>query len=113
MRALTSHAWPGNVRELRNVIERAVLMTRTPDIAVEDLPESIFADPSAANRGPEIVLHVGCTIEQAEKEIIRKTLEAAGDNKTKAAKILDISLKTLHNKLNEYGLRERKSGEPS
>ena len=109
MRAIAAHSWPGNVRELRNVIERAVLLSRKPEIAVEDLPESILADPSAAHRGPEIVLHVGCTIEEAEKEIIRKTLEACGDNKTKAAKILDISLKTLHNKLNEYGLRERKS----
>ena len=58
------------------------------------------------DRTPQILLRVGCTMEEAEKEIIRRTLEYTADNKTKAAKILDISLKTLHNKLNEYGLRK-------
>jgi len=103
MRILTGYTWPGNVRELKNVIERAVIMAQKSELTAADLPDSIAADP---DHTPTITLRVGCTMEQAEKEIIRRTLEFTGDNKTRAAKLLEISLKTLHNKLNEYGLRK-------
>ncbi len=102
MRILTGYAWPGNVRELKNVIERSVIMSTKSELTAVDLPESLTTSP---DRAPQITLRVGCTMEEAEKEIIRRTLESTGGNKTRAAKILDISLKTLHNKLNEYGLR--------
>ena len=107
MRVLTGYPWPGNVRELKNVIERAVIMSQKAELGAEDLPDSVTTGP---DRTPSITLRVGCTMEDAEKEIIRRTLEFTGDNKTRAAKILDISLKTLHNKLNEYGLRKNSGG---
>ena len=102
MRVLVNHPWPGNVRELKNVIERAVIMSSKSELTASDFPESVTAGP---DHTPQILLRVGITMEDAEKEIIKRTLEFTADNKTKAAKILDISLKTLHNKLNEYRLR--------
>ena len=107
MRILVGYPWPGNVRELKNVIERAVIMSTKNELTPADLPDSVAAGPDHA---PSITLRVGCTMEEAEKEIIRRTLEFTADNKTRAAKLLEISLKTLHNKLNEYGLRK---GPPS
>ena len=106
MRVLTGYAWPGNVRELKNVIERAVIMSTKTELTSQDLPESVTAGP---DHSPQVILKVGMTMEEAEKELIRRTLEFTGDNKTRAARILDISLKTLHNKLNEYGLRKGQS----
>ena len=102
MRILVNHPWPGNVRELKNVIERAVIMSSKPELTAADFPESVTSGP---DHTPQILLRVGITMEEAEKEIIKRTLEFTADNKTKTAKILDISLKTLHNKLNEYRLR--------
>jgi len=99
---LKAYRWPGNVRELRNVVERAVIVTRGGRIRREDLPPSIL-EPRATSRPSEgVALPVGTTVEQAEKNLILKTLEATGQNKTRAAEILGISLKTLHNKLKKY-----------
>ena len=100
--ALKAYRWPGNVRELRNVIERAVIVARRGRIRREDLPPSVL-EPRASRRASEgVELPVGTTVEQAEKNLILKTLEATGHNKTRAAEILGISLKTLHNKLKKY-----------
>ena len=107
MRILTTYPWPGNVRELKNVIERAVIMSTKNELVPSDFPDSLVAGP---DHSPQITLRVGITMEEAEKEIIKRTLEYTGDNKTKAAKLLDISLKTLHNKLNEYRLRPQHQG---
>ena len=105
MQVLQKYPWPGNVRELKNVIERSVIMCPEDQIHADHLPENIRRGPS---KGGEIVLQVGTTVKAAEKELIRHTLDFTGNNKTKAAKILGISLKTLHNKLNEYKLRKQK-----
>jgi DNA-binding NtrC family response regulator len=102
------HSWPGNVRELRNVLERAVILAGAGAILPAHLvgfggeaskPQAVAADPDA------VVLPVGTTVRDAEKALILKTLEHTDNNKTRAAKILEISLKTLHNKLKEYGDR--------
>ena len=97
---LTEHDWPGNVRELRNVLERAILVAQGKTIASADLPPD-FRGP---HRGPapELALQVGMTIDAAENALIMKTLERTNQNKTRAAEILGISLKTLHNKLARY-----------
>jgi len=101
MRMLTEYDWPGNVRELRNVIERATILARGEYIEPEHLP------PLGAVRGVAqapartgITLVPGMTVDEAEQKLILATLEAAGNNKTRAAEMLGISLKTLHNKLN-------------
>src|SRR5262245_4840842 len=108
MRLLEQYAWPGNVRELRNVIERATILAPGPFIEPRHLPPLITAEPSPQN-APQVALQPGTTVEEAERRLIMMTLEHTRDNKTRAAEILGISLKTLHNKLNKLHLRPRKT----
>jgi DNA-binding NtrC family response regulator len=102
---LRAHSWPGNGRELRNTIERAVILC--PDdspLQPEHLPQGFGKDQEQAEQadGNSITVQVGATVDEAERMLILRTLEATGQNKTKAAEILGVSLKTLHNKLKEY-----------
>jgi transcriptional regulator with PAS, ATPase and Fis domain len=101
----SNYSWPGNVRELRNTIERAVIVCDAGVIETKHLPPGFGQAPlrSAVNDPDAVRLGVGTTVEEAEKMLILKTLEATSNNKTRAAEILGISLKTLHNKLKEYG----------
>ena len=98
MRILEQYHWPGNVRELRNVIERAVILSTGEFIEVKHLPPLVAGAPESA--GPRVALQPGMTVDEAEQQLILLTLEHTRDNKTRAAEILGISLKTLHNKLN-------------
>ena len=104
---LRSHDWPGNVRELRNALERAVIIAGEGVITAAHLPMAFLAPSPAGSEtltdGNGVVLRVGATVAEAEKSLIIKTLEHTQNNKTRAAEILGISLKTLHNKLKEYG----------
>jgi DNA-binding NtrC family response regulator len=101
--------WPGNVRELRNVLERAVIIAGEGTLRPSHLsPQLGASQPASAvsDAGDEaglVRLRVGATVDQAEKALILRTLEHTKNNKTRAAEILGISLKTLHNKLKEYG----------
>src|SRR6202795_1839505 len=101
----TNYSWPGNVRELRNTIERAVIFCDSGMIETKHLPPGFGQAPlrTAANDPDAVRLGVETTVGEAEKMLILKTLESTSNNKTKAAEILGISLKTLHNKLKEYG----------
>jgi DNA-binding NtrC family response regulator len=132
--ALGKHSWPGNVRELRNVLERAVILagegtiepkhlpaflqtgrTPTATAAAAGAPSSGGADAiataapvheEAQQDNDAVRFQIGTTVEEAEKGLILRTLEHTRNNKTRAAEILGISLKTLHNKLKEYGAKE-------
>jgi DNA-binding NtrC family response regulator len=99
-----SHTWPGNIRELRNVLERSTIMCEKDLITRGCLPDE-FGRSQA--KGPSdlsaIKFPVGTTVDTMERELILQTLNATGNNKTRAADLLGISLKTLHNKLKEYG----------
>lgn len=98
---LTEWHWPGNVRELENVIERAILMTEGAVIE----PHHVLIDQSERSdceNPTSQFLRAGMTIAQAEKALIMKTLEFTSNNKTKAADLLGISIRTLRNKLNDY-----------
>ena len=99
-----SHTWPGNIRELRNVLERASIMCEKDLISRSALPEEFGRNTA---KGPSdlaaIKFPVGTTVDAMERELILQTLAATGNNKTRAADLLGISLKTLHNKLKEYG----------
>ncbi len=99
------YSWPGNVRELRNTIERAIIVCDGGVIETKHLPPGFGQAPlrTSANDPDAVRLGVGTTVGEAEKMLILKTLEATSNNKTRAAEILGISLKTLHNKLKEYG----------
>jgi DNA-binding NtrC family response regulator len=111
MEAFKKHSWPGNVRELRNVLERAVIMAGEGAIQMAHLPYdfgvSVGSRPPAQVFEPDTVrLPVGTTVSDAEKALIQVTLQHTKNNKTRAAEILGISLKTLFNKLKEYGASE-------
>ncbi len=105
LKTLTGHAWPGNVRELRNTIERAAIVCDRDLITANHLPpEPAPRAESEPGDGPDtITFRVGTSLDDAEKGLIFKTLAANGNNKTRAAETLGISLKTLHNKLKSYG----------
>ncbi len=91
---MMAHAWPGNVRELRGVIQAAVATTPGEIIGEDDLPPSLTKAPSSASGRLDI----------AEKDIIEKTLEESGGNKSLAAEKLGISRRTLYNKMARYGI---------
>ena len=102
------HSWPGNVRELRNVLERAVIVAGEGPITAHHLPldfgVALGSRPMQQLAEPDTVrLPVGTTVGEAEKALIQLTLQHTKNNKTRAAEILGISLKTLFNKLKEYG----------
>ena len=124
MTRFMEYRWPGNARELRNTIERAVIMAQDHPLdathlppgfgdvstftATNEVPASVFTTPAPAAGNDEMVhLSVGTTVDEAEKQLILKTLISTRNNKTRAADILGISSKTLQNKLKEYALEER------
>jgi len=106
-----SHTWPGNIRELRNILERSAIMCEKDLITRACLPGE-FGKSSAKSPSDlgAIKFPIGTTVDAMEQELILQTLAATGNNKTRAAELLGISLKTLHNKLKEYG-SERSEGE--
>ena len=103
--ALQFHAWPGNVRELRNVIERAVIICSGEQIERHHFAPYPIEQRERQRNEDTISFPVGTPLEEAERQMIIRTLQKTGNNKTRAAALLGISLKTMHNKLNLY--RER------
>jgi DNA-binding NtrC family response regulator len=98
-----NYSWPGNVRELENYIERAVVTAKGSILTPRDFPRELTFG-RIRKRTREI--EVGSTVHEAERELILKTLEAEEGNRTKTARILGISTRTLRNKLHEYGLKD-------
>jgi DNA-binding NtrC family response regulator len=102
------HLWPGNVRELRNVVEHAVIVCDSQRIEKQHLPPQLLDGRPLASEDT-ITFPVGIPLDEAERQLILKTLIKTGNNKTRAAEMLNISLKTLHNKLKLY--RDTDSGD--
>lgn len=98
--AIYNYNWPGNIRELRNCIESAVVMCSGEEIKLEDLPPTV--SKSAGDQS--INIPANATLNEAEKIIILQTLAANKNNKSKTADLLGIGRKTLHRKLEEYGI---------
>jgi putative PEP-CTERM system response regulator len=103
--ALYAYSWPGNVRELRNCIESAVVMSKGPNITLDDLP------PSVRNSSEDNVIRIplGSKLSDAEKIIIRETLTANAGNKSKTADVLGIGRKTLYEKLGDQESKVKES----
>jgi two-component system response regulator HydG len=99
---LLGHRWPGNVRALENAIERAVVLCEGAKIDDTDLP----FEPAVESLGPLRI--PGATMGEIERHAILTTLEAVGGSTTKAADVLDISVRTIQYRLNEYGLSRPK-----
>ena len=98
---LRTYRWPGNVRELWNVVQRSYIMAEGNVIDARYLPQELGS--SQPDTGPYLNIRVGSKIAEAERRLIFATLEQCGGTKEKAAEILGISLKTLYNRLREYG----------
>ncbi len=98
---LTAYPWPGNVRELSNVLERAVVLARSRWVETSHLPAYIQKPEDASKK---IVLPVGTSARDAEKELILKTLQETGNNKAETSRRLGVDVKTIRNKLKSYGL---------
>ena len=101
---LNNHDWKGNVRELENAMERAVLIGNG-DIV---LPEHLILGAKASARAsmPTAGISIGTTVREMEKELIVETLKNVNENRTRAAELLGISIRTLRNKLREYRQEE-------
>jgi transcriptional regulator with PAS, ATPase and Fis domain len=103
---MLSHPWPGNVRELENTIERAVLVSADGLIQAENLYLDTVVTggsfPSPEDKDENVSLY-GATLSDMEKKLIFDTLKAVNGNKAHAAKILGVSIRTIRNKLHEYG----------
>jgi DNA-binding NtrC family response regulator len=105
-----ARSWPGNVRELRNQIERAVIMAAQGEIQLQHIPGTVRApqpavpQPAIAQAAPDDVLQVkvGTPLSDVEEAYVRLTLKHTRNNKTRAAELLGLCLRTLHNKLRSY-----------
>ncbi len=101
---LVTYNWPGNVRELENVIESAVVFSKSEELTAEYLPENIRRQ---ASRIAKVYLDIpedGISLEEVEKELLVKALEKAEGNQSKAARFLNITRKTLIYRMEKYGL---------
>ena len=98
---LRNYHWPGNVRELRNTLEGIIVLSMKPQIEVADLPDAIRqrGSPAASH-----ALEPEMTLEEMEREAIRRTLHAAGGRRAETAKRLGLSVRTLQRKIKQYGL---------
>lgn len=107
---LLTYPWPGNVRELKNYVQRAHIMAPNDSDLTASVPLQISLSKPAA--GTAVTIPFGTSLADADRQLILATLEQCGGVKTRAAEILGISLKTLYNRLVEYGNESGKAGEP-
>ncbi len=98
---LEAYPWPGNVRELKNVIQRAVISSTGDILNTSQLPRRIR---HCSNDDNTMTVRVGTNLETVEKELINRTLEHTGHNRTRTSEILGISRRSLYNKIQRYGL---------
>ena len=109
LQALQAYSWPGNIRELRNTIERAVILCDGELIEREHLPREVAGSVAS---GSTLKLSVGMPLREVEKEYILFSLQENAGNKARTAEVLQISEKTLYNKLNRYAQRAAERVEP-
>jgi two-component system response regulator AtoC len=104
MRALVDYPWPGNVRELENIVERAMVLSDGPQIGLEHLPT--LAAPASRTEGTAspLDLSVKRRTDELERALIKEALERTRGNRTRAAKLLDLSHRALLYKIRDYGL---------
>ena len=116
--ALTAYNWPGNVRELQIPLESLVVLAQSPEITLDMLPAQFkaalqHAEGAGEQRPGSLLLPAGTSLQEAERLLIEETLRKTDFNVSRAAKLLDISRRTLHRKINEYGVRPESQTGPS
>lgn len=99
MEVLCDYPWPGNVRELRNIIENLIIFSKGSTLSLEQLPQQLSKKTTTPR---SLVIPNGITMDELEREAIYQTLDKVGGNKTKAAEVLGIGLRTLQRKLKDY-----------
>jgi two-component system response regulator HydG len=99
LEALKAHRWPGNVRELRNVIHRAVIVSKQRTISLDDLPPQLRAPNGNVEH---VTFPVGSSLDEVERELIGRTIDLAAGNKTQAARMLGVGVRTLYRRLERY-----------
>ena len=105
LKRLAEYGWPGNVRELRNVLQRAYVMTAGSEIADSWLPRNQLAGPAPLQTNASLLeIPIGTPLAAVERQLILATLEHFGHHKERTAAALGVSLKTLYNRLKEYGI---------
>ena len=103
MSHLVEYSWPGNVRELANCMRRALALSAGSDLTLGALPELAGTSPA-----PPDGLHPGLSLREVEKRLLEKTLQATAGNRSRAAELLGVSLRTVRNKIRDYGLPPRR-----
>jgi len=112
-KALLAYGWPGNVRELENVVERAVALAEGTLVQPEDLPQAVRERRMTAEDDLSAAVARGLTLEELEREYIKRVLAAESGNKTRAAQRLGLDRKTLYRKLEEYAGGAAPEGAPT
>lgn len=106
---LQRHSWPGNIRELANCMQRIFTLSDTKEIGPEHLTGELFANQASIRHTPEHAsVKVGTSIRELERRLLETTLHNTGGNRTRAAEMLGVSLRTIRNKIREYGLPPRR-----
>ncbi len=103
LQRMKEYSWPGNIRELENFVRRGIALSSGPLVGLEVL-EGIDFPETARDAN---ALEAGLTLREVEKQLVERTLEATGGNRTRAAAMLGVSLRTVRNKIREYGLPPR------
>jgi DNA-binding NtrC family response regulator len=101
---LQSHSWPGNVRELENFIRRSLALS-TEQVLGPELLAHLESSPEVQRPAS---ITAGVSLRDAERELLERTLEATGGNRTRAAELMGVSLRTVRNKIRNYGLPARR-----
>jgi transcriptional regulator with PAS, ATPase and Fis domain len=103
LEALKAHRWPGNVRELRNVVDHAVIVSKRRTISLDDLPPQ-FRSPNGQAQYENVP--VGSSLDEVERELIGRTIDPAAGNKTLAARMLGLDVRTLYRRLERYAAKD-------
>jgi len=99
LEAFKAHRWPGNVRELRNVVDHAVIVSKRRTISLDDLPPQLRAPNDQIQY---VTVPVGSSLDDVERELIGRTIDLAAGNKTRAAQMLGLGVRTLYRRLERY-----------
>lgn len=104
LQELEAHSWPGNVRELANCLRRAVALSAGTEIGAGALKGSQLISEASGSPSVESCLRPGVSLGEMERKLVEITLEATGGNRSRAAELLGVSLRTVRNKVRNYGL---------